>query len=84
MNNQNPYGFFPGNQGGFMPNPNQQCSCAPQIRSINNQLNNLERQINRLERRVRQLEYSGNMATPYSTNTNPDFSSSYNQDNYII
>ncbi len=87
MNNQAPYGFFPGNQGGFIPNQpnNQQCNCSSQIRSINNQINNLERQINRLERRVRRLEFSNNAPTPYNTNlTNNEYPNAYDQDNYII
>lgn len=86
MNNQGPYGFFPGNQGPSYPYPNQpsgQCNCTNQIRSINNQINNLERQINRLERRVRRLENATVTPTPYGAN-NSDFSGSYNQENYII
>lgn len=86
MNEQPPFGFFPNNPGNFFPNqPNQQCNYSNEIRNINNKLNNLGRQINRLERRVRKLELSN--ITPYASanSMNPnDFSSSYNDNNYII
>lgn len=86
MNNQQPYNFFPGNQGfPFSNHPNQQCNCTNQIRSINNQINNLERQINQLERRLRRIEYSNNSPMPYGINeTSSDFNGSYDTDNYII
>lgn len=85
MNEQTPFGFFPGNPGGNFPNqPSQQCHCTREIRNINNRLNNIENQISRLDRRVRRLEFS-NRPTPYGASTNQsDFSASYDNDNYII
>ena len=81
MNEQTPFGFFPGNPGNF---PNQQCNCSREMRNVNNRINNLERQMNRLERRVRRLE-GMNMPTPYAMGTNNnDYSSSYDNENYII
>lgn len=79
MNEQVPFGFFPGNPGNF---PNQQCNCTREVRNLTNRVNNLERQMNRLERRVRRLE-SFNTATPYAMG-NSDYSSAYDNDNYII
>lgn len=85
MNEQVPFGFFPGNPGGNFPNqPGQQCQCSREIRNINNRISNLERQVNMLERRVRRLEFS-NRPTPYGMNANQaDFNSSYDNENYII
>lgn len=85
MNEQTPFGFFPGNPGSNFPNPpSQQCNCFREIRSINNRINNIENQINRLDRRVRRLELS-NRPTPYGDSANQtEFSSSYDSENYII
>ena len=85
MNEQQPFGFFPGNPNGFFTNQsNQQCNCTGELRNISNRLNNMERQINRLERRVRRLELSN--VSPYSaaSSMNSNDFSSYNDDNYII
>lgn len=83
MNEQTPFGFFPGNPGGSFPNQNQQCHCTREIRNINNRLSNMERQINSLERRVRRLE-SGRIM-PYGANANQtEFAAAYDNDNYII
>ena len=81
MNEQTPFGFFPGNPGNF---PNQQCNCSREIRNLSNRINNLERQMNILDRRVRRLERF-NTPTPYAMGTNnSDYSSSYDNENYII
>ena len=81
MNEQTPFGFFPGNPNNF---PNQQCNCTREVRNLTNRVNNLERQMNRLERRVRRLE-NFNVPTPYAMGTNQnDYPSAYDNDNYII
>ena len=81
MNEQTPFGFFPGNQGGNFPT---QCQCSRELRNLNNRFSNLERQMNNLERRVRRLEFS-NRPTPFGMNANQaDFNSSYDNENYII
>lgn len=83
MNEQTPFGFFPGNPGGNFP-AQSNCQCSREIRNLNNRISNLEQQINRLERRVRRLEF-GNRPTPFNTGANQtDFNSSYGNDNYII
>ena len=83
MNEQTPFGFFPGNPNNLGNFPNQ-CQCSRELRNVNNRLANLERQMNRLERRVRRLEIA-NVPTPYGISANhSDYSSSYDNENYII
>lgn len=85
MNEQNtPFGFFPGNPGpGGFP-PRQQCNCTNEIRNLNNRINNIEREINRLDRRIRRLEFGNRPSTFGPVSTQTDFTSSYDNENYII
>lgn len=83
MNEQAPFGFFPGNPGGNFPGQSN-CQCSRELRNINNRISNLEQQISRLDRRVRRLEF-GNRPTPYGVTSNGiDYNSSYDNENYII
>ena len=83
MNEQMPFGFFPGNPGSNFQNQSN-CQCSRELRNINNRISNIEQQINRLERRIRRLEFN-NRPTPYGVNSiGTDFNSSYDSDNYII
>ena len=83
MNEQTPFGFFPGNPGGNFPGQSN-CQCSRELQNINNKISNIEQQINRLDRRIRRLELN-NRPTPYGIDSiGADFNSSYEPDNYII
>lgn len=83
MNEQTPFGFFPGNPGSNFPNQSN-CQCSRELRNINNRISNLEQQMNRMERRIRRLEFN-NRPMPYTMNSNlGDYNSAYDNENYII
>ena len=63
MNEQMPFGFFPGNPGSNFQNQSN-CQCSRELRNINNRISNIEQQINRLERRIRRLEFNNRVDLP--------------------
>ncbi len=90
MNNQVPYQFMPGWQGGpnfpgnWPMNGQGGCNCREQLNQMENRLNRLERQVRRLENRISRLE--NGYPVPYTANANndQDFGSYANNSNMYM